>query len=245
MSLQSQARRTVAGLFLGTLLTLTAHAGDIVIEDSFDAGLAQWKPMGAKVKALDGQLVIAIPQGTTSAGSYVNGQITSEGRADLNFFRAPVEIALEGIAMSGTATPSAYHFGYWLGERPGYSAEQGAFLHVYIRAGKLSVQFYARPSDSAKPELRVPVDVPVTLPLERLTLRLDADGYTVSVVDASGEQSMQSTWQRVFSGGLLEAWKSGWKNVNPILCVQLTEGMDPGGCEVTLDAIKIVKDASR
>jgi hypothetical protein len=163
----------------------------------------------------------------------------------LNFFRAPVEITLEGIAMSGTAAPSAYHFGYWLGEKAGYSADQGAFLHVYIRAGKLSVQFYARPSGSTKPELRVPVEVPVTLPVERLSLRLDADGYAVSVVDASGEQSLQSTWQRVFSGGLLEAWKSGWKNVDPILCVQATEGMDEGGCEVTLDAIKVVKDASR
>jgi len=225
--------------------TVVSMAGDIVLEDSFDGDLSLWQKFGSKVKTFDGKLVIEIPEGSDAADRYVNGQIASGNNEGLNFYRSPVEIQLSEIDADGSAAPDNRMVGYWLGPEVGFDLNQKATLHTYVRDGFLRLQLYTRPGDGSKLELRVPVQVPVSLPIHRYSLLLDAEGFVVTIEDSSGTQSKQMKWTDALKGDLLPAWESAWKEAQPELIVRATEGMDSGNCRFTLENIKVIKGASR
>lgn len=226
----------IPSLFRATAAALSAAASLLaapILSESFDGPLdpAVWKLDEAVVG--EGRLLLA-SGGDESA--FVDASIeTQPAVAGLNFFRAPVVITLSDITLEGAAPAEKRAFIVHLGGDRAH-ANQSGYVRLCINgSGSVVLSAPGVKVDGRNTDFTL-AHRQVTLPLKKIVLTLDRQGYRLDIVDALPTDLVGSQWAQ---GEWTQTDWTGWENAAPHLLLKSVRRPSPGSCEVALGEFRL------
>lgn len=221
-------------LFLPALAALAATASAVpVFTETFDTlpAAAAWKLDSASIAG--GKLRL---DGIGDETVFVDASIeTLPARAELNFARARVVLTLEDIELGGLAPAEKQAFVLHLGSDRAIGGSRADYVRLCINGtGNLVLSVGTPSADGRTVDLPL-VNRPIALPIKKLVLALDRQGYRLELADGFAPGVSAAPW------GTDIGW-ARWESATPYLFIKAVRRPSPGTCEVSLGALTIETD---
>ena len=147
--------------------------------------------------------------------------------AGLNFSKATVKVTLTDINLDGLAPPEKQVLVFLIGSDTASEVDATSYLRLCINGdGKVILSVPGEKKDGRNTDHPVFTRT-VALPVKKLTLTIDRQGYTIEILDGAKPMTTVDKW------GTAIDW-TAWANITPDLVIKGVRRPSAGTCEATL-----------